>query len=254
MPVASPDILSSEGDYLFMRSQPMDLMGRRSRIRHLPLDEQRGPDAHLFVPNGFLDDNGWHRAFWVYGRSVLGGPGKPSGGKKGKRRSARAAFATRWSVEGPVRARAMVKAGDTVFVCGPADIVNERQFADRKPNQLETLRRQAELFTGNEGSVLWAMAASDGAKIGETPLDVLPVFDGMIAGGGKLFLSTVDGKVVCLGGSASAAAPPAAGAHPGERGEVLLDRPVAVRARTGSGCGPGRPTCRRPGRVRRSRG
>ncbi|GAG78675.1 unnamed protein product, partial [marine sediment metagenome] len=74
MPVASSDILSSEGDLFFMRSQPFDLQGRRDRIEHIDIKQQRGSDAHLFVPNGFLDDNWWHRSFWVYGRSVRGGP------------------------------------------------------------------------------------------------------------------------------------------------------------------------------------
>lgn len=43
------------------------------------------------------------------------------------------------------------------------------------------------------------MSADDGTKIQETRLDVLPVFDGMIAAGGQVYVSTVDGKVVCQG-------------------------------------------------------
>jgi len=249
MPVASSDILSSEGDYLFMRSQPFDLMGRRSRVQPVPVNEQRGDDAHLFVPNGFLDDNYWHRAFWIYGRSVLGGPGYGGTGHQapcGKimvldkdnvyvfgrrqeywrwtvpmeyrlfcvdrtlpppekdstegnnRRGPTAQFATRWSVEIPILARAMVKAHDTIFVCGPADVVNEPDVASRASEDLERLRNQAELFTGSDGSVLWAVSAEDGATIRETRLNMLPVFDGMIAAGEHLFMSTVDGVVACL--------------------------------------------------------
>ncbi len=259
MPVASSDILSSEGNHIFMRSQPFDLEGKRKRVHHIDVAQQRGDDAHLFVPNGFLDDNYWHRAFWVYGRSVLGGPGyggtghrapsgkimvldddnmyifgrrqqywrwttpmefrlfsvdrslprperKPAAGKR--RRGPTAAFAIRWSVEIPLLVRAMVKADDTIFACGPADIVNEPEFRMRQPDKLEQLKKQAELFTGSDGSVLWAVSAKDGAKIRETKLDVLPVFDGMIAAGGHLFMSTVDGKVVCLGtGKAPAGKP-----------------------------------------------
>ncbi len=244
MPVASSDILSSEGDRVFMRSQPFDLEGKRERVQQVDIRQQRGDDMHLFVPNGFLDDNYWHRAFWVYGRGVLGGPGYSATGYQApcgkimvldndnvyvfgrrqdywrwttpteyrlfcvdrslprpdqKQRRGRAAFATRWSVEIPILARAMVKAGDTIFACGPADIVNEPQFQMRQPDKLEPLRKQAGLFAGSDGSVLWAASANDGAKIREKKLDVLPVFDGMIAAGGRLFMSTVDGKVVCLG-------------------------------------------------------
>ena len=245
MPVASSDILSSEGDHIFMRSQPFDLAGRRERVKHVPFDQQRGEDAHLFVPNGFLDDNYWHRAFWVYGRSVRGGPGyagtgqsAPSGkimvlddnnvyifGRQQKYwrwtvpteyrlysvdrslprpgpnqpRGSKAAFATRWEASLPMLARAMVKADDTVFACGPADIVNETQFAVRRPDQLEQLRKQAALYAGSDGSVLCGVSARDGTKLFEEKLDVLPVFDGMIAADGNLYMSTVDGAVVCLG-------------------------------------------------------
>ena len=93
----------------------------------------------------------------------------------------------------------MVKAGDTIFACGPADIVNEPKFAQRRPDQLDALRKQARVFAGADGSILWAAAAKDGKKIRETRLDVLPVLDGMIAAGGRLYMSTMDGKVVCLG-------------------------------------------------------
>jgi len=46
--------------------------------------------------------------------------------------------------------------------------------------------------------VLWAVSAVDGGKLQEIKLDVLPVFDGIIAAGGELFMATADGKVVCL--------------------------------------------------------
>ena len=43
--------------------------------------------------------------------------------------------------------------------------------------------------------MLWAVSAKDGKKIAELKLDVLPVFDGLIAAGGDLYMSTVDGAV-----------------------------------------------------------
>jgi len=251
MPVASTDILSSEGKYVFMRSLPLDLKGNRIRVEHVNVSQQKGDDAHLFVPNGFLDDNYWHRAFWVYGRSVLGGPGyggtghkapsgkimildadnmyifgrqqkywrwtvpleyrlfsvarsvpkpeiKPPVGGKKPRRGRQPAFAPRWSVNIPILARAMVKAGDVVFACGPEDIVDETTAQMRQPAKLDPLKKQAELFTGSEGSLLFSVSSKDGSIIGKTKLDVLPVFDGMISAGGKLYMSTVDGKVVCM--------------------------------------------------------
>jgi hypothetical protein len=130
-------------------------------------------------------------------RTLRGPEKKPTAGKK--RRGRRGAFAIRWSVEIPILARAMVKAGDTVFACGPEDIVNELSVQMRPPDKLESLKKQAKLFTGSEGSMLFAVSAKTGETIAKTKLDVLPVFDGMIAAGGHLFMSTVDGKVVCLG-------------------------------------------------------
>ena len=60
-------------------------------------------------------------------------------------------------------------------------------------------QKQADLFAGLEGSVLWAVSAETGEKLSETKLAAAPVFDGMIAAGGNLFVSTVRGTVVCLG-------------------------------------------------------
>ena len=44
-----------------------------------------------------------------------------------------------------------------------------------------------------------AVAAADGKPLGQLKLDSVPAWDGMAAAGGKLFLSTADGKVLCLG-------------------------------------------------------
>jgi hypothetical protein len=47
--------------------------------------------------------------------------------------------------------------------------------------------------------VLRVYSAADGKTLAEQPLDAPPVFDGLIAASGCLFLSTTDGRVVCLG-------------------------------------------------------
>lgn len=79
MPVGLPDILSSDGEFLYMRSQKFDLDGQRLEIgphSGVPGQQgsvQAGPQRHLFAPNGFLDESWFHRAYWVYGRSFAGG-------------------------------------------------------------------------------------------------------------------------------------------------------------------------------------
>ncbi len=35
--------------------------------------QQLGQGAHLFSPTGFLDDDAWHRSYWVYGRAFSSG-------------------------------------------------------------------------------------------------------------------------------------------------------------------------------------
>ena len=75
MPVALPDVLSSDGKRLYMRSQQFDLEGKRPYVAPIPVTEQVGDDAHLFSEIGLLDDSWFHRSYWLYGRTVAGGYG-----------------------------------------------------------------------------------------------------------------------------------------------------------------------------------
>jgi outer membrane protein assembly factor BamB len=75
MPVALPDILSSDGKYVYMKSLPFDLEGNRKLVSYVPVKEQQGDDLHLFCPTGFLDDSLWHRTYWGYGRAWASGAG-----------------------------------------------------------------------------------------------------------------------------------------------------------------------------------
>ncbi|MEA1950592.1 MAG: PQQ-binding-like beta-propeller repeat protein, partial [Planctomycetota bacterium] len=79
MPVALPDVLSSDGERLYMRSQVMDLDGKRLGLGPntgdmvLQVAKQRGDAAHLFAPYGFLDGSWFHRSYWVFGQNFSGG-------------------------------------------------------------------------------------------------------------------------------------------------------------------------------------
>ncbi|MBN2508455.1 MAG: PQQ-binding-like beta-propeller repeat protein [Verrucomicrobia bacterium] len=75
MPVALPDVLSCDGQRLYMRSQQFDLAGRRLNVAPLDVNEQAGEGVHLFARTGFLDDSWWHRSYWMFGRSVASGWG-----------------------------------------------------------------------------------------------------------------------------------------------------------------------------------
>jgi hypothetical protein len=47
--------------------------------------------------------------------------------------------------------------------------------------------------------LLAAFAADNGKKLAEYKLPALPVWDGMSAASGRLFIGTRDGGVICLG-------------------------------------------------------
>ncbi|MCX5683537.1 MAG: PQQ-binding-like beta-propeller repeat protein, partial [Planctomycetota bacterium] len=92
----------------------------------------------------------------------------------------------KWFQWAPVRIRAMVVAGPTLFVAGPPDVA-----AEADPYAA---------FEGRKGAVLWSVSAADGRKLAEIKLDGEPVFDGLIAAGVRLFMTTRDGRLLCMGG------------------------------------------------------
>ena len=105
-----------------------------------------------------------------------------------------------WEQRVPIRIIAMARAGDTLFVAGSPDIVD--------PNDPHGA------WDGRKGGVLAVFAAADGKKLAEHKLPAPPVWDGMaatgsplaggeprpVAGGGRLYVATMDGRVTCLAG------------------------------------------------------
>ncbi|MHC4370283.1 MAG: outer membrane protein assembly factor BamB family protein, partial [Planctomycetota bacterium] len=70
MPVALPDVLSSDGNFVYMRSQRFNMDGRRAVIDPEPQTDQGGEGTHLFCPTGFLDSSWFHRTYWIYGKNA----------------------------------------------------------------------------------------------------------------------------------------------------------------------------------------
>ncbi|MBC8871015.1 MAG: PQQ-binding-like beta-propeller repeat protein [Planctomycetes bacterium] len=108
-----------------------------------------------------------------------------------------------WSVENPpVVARAMVLADKTLFVAGPPDLVDEDEVvADLvNPELLEKLAAQEAALAGKKGAILLAVSTTDGQTLAQQKLKFPPTWDGMAAANACLYLSTVDGKVMCLAG------------------------------------------------------
>ena len=90
----------------------------------------------------------------------------------------------KWSVGIPVRGKAMVKAGDKLYVAGPPKIA---------PGQDSWVALE-----GKKGSRLCVFSTADGTKLEEYKLDDVPVFDGMIAAYGRVYMATQAGRLLCL--------------------------------------------------------
>jgi outer membrane protein assembly factor BamB len=208
-------------------------------------DKQMG--LRLFATGGFLDDSGWNRTYWMHARiwpgyyianlSAKAGqllcfdekatyavqyftsrtihsptlePGtkgyllfaddndnepvlddRTRGRDKGLGYGRRAP--PKWHLWVPLRIRAMTVAGGTLFVAGTPDVVpKEDPYA---------------AIDGRRGARLWAVSATDGRKLNELPLDAEPVFDGLIAAGGRLYVSLGNGQVHCLAAKSHAFQP-----------------------------------------------
>ncbi len=105
-----------------------------------------------------------------------------------------------WTRQVPLLPRAMLLAGDTLFIAGPPDLVDEER-AGRRLADAEVRRQLAEqdaAYRGKKGAILWAVSAGSGERLAERRLDAMPVFDGFAAARGRLYLTTTNGAVLCF--------------------------------------------------------
>ena len=107
-----------------------------------------------------------------------------------------------WTLEVPFYVRSMIKAGDKLFLCGPKDMVDEVDVTKRYPAKdvLKGLEQQNRILDGAEGSHLWVVRAADGKVLEKLHLSAIPAWDSMAAAYGRLYLTTVEGKLLCLAG------------------------------------------------------
>ncbi len=124
-------------------------------------------------------------------------------GKK-KRRTAQPTPVTNkanyaWTTTVPILVRAMALADRTLFIAGPADVLEETGRGKLDPAREKLIVKQEAAYLGKAGAVLRAVATADGRTLAERRLPSPPVFDGMAAAKGRLYIALVDGSVVCLG-------------------------------------------------------
>jgi outer membrane protein assembly factor BamB len=87
-----------------------------------------------------------------------------------------------WHQDMPLQLRSMVLADTTIFVAGWEDRVNTKG----KPEQEDRV-------------IIQARAAGDGKLLSEIDIPAKPVYDGLIAANGRLYISLANGQILCLG-------------------------------------------------------
>ena len=215
IPGVTNDILGSDGASVFMRQM------------NVSSGEAKRGGVRVYSTGGFLDSSWFNRTFWKAGKAqtsglmVLGAgaaygvelyasrsretvfaPGtsryrlvcRPLGTAaptprdkqaKKKRRTKRPKTPTsRWEQRVAIRVTAMVRAGETLFVAGSPDTVDP---AD--PHGA---------WEGRKGGVLAAFATTDGKKLAEYTLPAPPVWDGLAAANGRLYIATTSGDILAF--------------------------------------------------------
>jgi len=218
---ALPDVLVGDGKNVYMRHlkfNPANLDYRSAAVATPAKKSKRSRrrptfpfvGTHLMSVAGLLDDSWFSQTYWTidgkwhsklivfdentaYNVKPFPGSARHSRaiftpGKAGYTLSAnqRSKDGNRWTIKVPVRVVAMVLAGRTLFAAGTPDIV-----AREDPWGA---------MQGRKGAVLWAISAVNGRKLAEYKLDASPSYDSLAAAGGRLYMTTLDGKVLCYKG------------------------------------------------------
>jgi len=222
-----PDILSIQRGDLFMRDLRL--------ARDLTAPDKKV--SHLYAPGGFLDDTWWHRTYWIYGTMIMSGWGgwprvgnvvpagrllvfdgeefiygygrmsyragaghvdpdatkdyqlfaevlapepepqrKTDGNKKASGPAERRRIV--WSTNLPFLARSIVLTQDALLVAGGQSLIESAEH--------------------HGAGRFWIISRSDGTKQGECELPAPPILDGMAFTDRGVFVSTIDGSVLCL--------------------------------------------------------
>ncbi|NCO40427.1 MAG: PQQ-binding-like beta-propeller repeat protein, partial [Armatimonadetes bacterium] len=208
MPGTRSDLLTSDNDHVYLRHLVFSKTG----------DAQEESNAHLLSVTDFLDDTWPHRSYWIFGKHsslATGCSGREKNlvygrllafdgstvfgyGRKTVHWSnqledgpyrvfsvSRSDGAAHWEKSVPIQVRAIVLVGKVLFVAGP-------------PAEAGSLPGES---VESQGALLLALSTADGTELGRRRLGATPVFDGMAAANGRLYVVTADGTLVCLAGS-----------------------------------------------------
>lgn len=131
-------------------------------------------------------------------------PATPATPGKGQNKQAGGMhFEHQWTQFTPVFARSMVLGKDMLLLAGPPDLIDEEYALERQaakdPAIFEQLKQQDDALEGKLGFQLFAVSLKDGSRVTDLKFDSTPVWDGMSTAYGRVFVATIDGKVMCLG-------------------------------------------------------
>jgi len=219
-----PDILVSDGTTINMRQARFDKQ----------LKPGRGPGGFV-ASTGLLEDTWFHRQGWsgrgskgqliVFGAGQSFSVGNPYTGLKQRRKGQYQKFnqvghfhqkftryredffplgttisatstgketgAGAWSKDEKFQPRAMILAGEKLFLAGWLDDTMLIELKSGRPKNPDN--------PDPHESVLRVYSSLDGARISQCKLESDPVFDGVAAAYGDLFVSLKNGKLLCMG-------------------------------------------------------
>lgn len=162
-------------------------------------DDGSARDHSLNRNNGTL--TGGKLVDGKFGKAIQFSPGK-SGGASANKNPGNSLVKPKWTQDVPIYVRGMVLSGFRLFIVGPPDIINEeqtfQQLSESDPEVQELLAEQDALLQGDRGSRLLVVNTDTGKTEQQIALDSLPTWDGLAGAGGKLFLTTLDGKLLCF--------------------------------------------------------
>ena len=198
--------------------------GNKLYIRHKTFDAQLNPLSspanHIIATAGFLDRNVQHRTYWKLatdygGKNIINDcgemivlDGSDNYQMRGFPVTRHSYFDPRlrgykliksgaegWSVDIPMTTKAMLLADDVLFVAG--NPMKDLLVYDRS-NRVEEAQTYVASYEDKLGGVMWALAKANGSKLAEYRLDASPCWDGMAAASNRLYITTMDGSIVCL--------------------------------------------------------
>ena len=197
------DVGAGWGGWASMKNNDMNITPAG---RILAFDDENtygfGRVQHLAAATGHRAD-----AYHLFSSPKVYPPPKPTKpvpsakGAKGKQqqtgKKTKAEKTYHWQNTDPFTVRAMALAGNTLVIAGVPDIAKKTE--DQKVLEFVNPEEALDAYFGGKGGILRTVSKSDGKVLREIKLPAAPVFDGLSAAFGHIYVSLKDGSVLCLG-------------------------------------------------------